>query len=35
MVQEKENFKKKVVDFRVRISLTLLSCREIKILERN
>ena len=33
MVEEKENFEK-VVDFRVRFSLALITCREIETIER-
>ena len=33
--EKKGYFEKKVVDFRVRISLALLSCREIETLKRN
>jgi len=32
--EEKENFEKKVVNFRVRISLTLIPCREIETLKK-
>jgi len=35
MVEEKENFEKKVMDFRVRVSLALIPCREIETPERN
>jgi len=33
--EKKENFEKKVVDFRVRVYLTLIPCRKIETLKSN